>query len=410
MKEKNPLVPILLIIFVDVLGLGILLPVLPYYASAFSATPFEIGLLMAAFPAAMLVGAPVLGRWSDRFGRKPLLIASLFGTLAGYLLLAVANSLPLMMISRLIDGFTGGNIPIAQAYIADVTDEQQRAQAYGLVGATYGMGYIFGPALGGLSAWVGRQIGLGYALPALLAALFALISIVLTARRLPDSRTISRDAAAASQMRVPFAESVRRAFSFRPLALALLLSFLYTLAVQLFFSQGALFAKVRFEASETQAGLLIAFGGVINAIIQAAVIGRLVAQIGERRTAALGALLLGLGLFGIAAAYAWTWLILATAITCIGFALLIASLTSLITQLARPTERGMALGVSTGMSGLANTIAPIAGGIMFGAIGAGAPMLLGGVLALLCVVLALALPSGERAKVYGEARTAESGR
>jgi DHA1 family tetracycline resistance protein-like MFS transporter len=156
MKWKNPLVPILLIIFVDVLGLGILLPVLPYFASAYSASPFEIGLLMSAFPAAMLIGAPVLGRLSDRYGRRPMLLASLFGTFAGYVLLAVANSLPLMFVSRLIDGFTGGNIPIAQAYIADVVEEKKRAQAYGLIGATFGMGYIFGPALGG-----GRQASAG---------------------------------------------------------------------------------------------------------------------------------------------------------------------------------------------------------------------------------------------------------
>lgn len=392
MKWKNPLIPIMLIIFVDVLGLGILLPVLPYFATAYSATPFEVGLLMSAFPAAMLIGAPVLGRLSDRHGRKPLLIASLFGTFAGYVLLAVANSLPVMFVARLIDGFTGGNIPIAQAYIADVVDEKKRAQAYGMIGATFGMGYIFGPAIGGLAAGLGKQIGIGYALPALVAAFFALVSMVLTYFVLPDSRKLNRDVEAASREHVPFAEAARRVFSARALAMALVVTFLYTLGVQFYYSQGALFSQTRFGYDELQTGLLIAYAGVINAIMQAAIVGRVVGRIGEQRTVTVGSLILAAGLFAVGASPTPFWLFVATTITSVGFALLIASLISLVTQLARPSERGMVLGVSTSVTALANALSPALGGALFGAFGASAPMWLGGVLLLICTGLALGMP------------------
>jgi predicted MFS family arabinose efflux permease len=233
---------------------------------------------------------------------------------------------------------------------------------------------------------------------------------VLTYFLLPDSRALNQETAAASAAQIPFAESVRRAFASRPLAMALLLTFLYTLGVQFFFSQGALFAKVRFGFDEMQTGLLIAYSSVINAVMQAAIIGRVVARIGEQRTVAVGALLLGVGLFGVAAAFSWPWMLAATTVTSVGFALLIASLTSLVTQLAHPSERGMVLGVSTSTTSLANALAPAIGGAMFGALGAGAPMSLGGVLLLVCFAIALGLPSGEASPQRAEAQPAEIGR
>jgi len=171
MKNK-PLASIFLIVFIDLLGFGLILPLLPYYVESFGASDTLIGILVASYAAAQLIGAPLLGRLSDRFGRRPILLLSLFGTLVSFLLLGFAQSLWLLFVARIADGITGGNISVAQAYIADVTNQKNRAKGLGLIGAAFGLGFIFGPATGGfLSQW-------GYAVPAfaacdLLAALYA---------------------------------------------------------------------------------------------------------------------------------------------------------------------------------------------------------------------------------------------
>ncbi len=154
MKNK-PLFAIFLIVFLDLLGFGLILPLLPYYAETFNASDTMIGLLVASNAAAQLIGAPLLGRFSDRWGRRPILIISLIGTGLSFVLLGIANSLLVLFISRILDGLTGANISVAQAYITDVTDESNRAKGLGLVGAAFGLGFILGPATGGLLSQFG---------------------------------------------------------------------------------------------------------------------------------------------------------------------------------------------------------------------------------------------------------------
>lgn len=170
--QKSRLTILFIIVFIDLLGFSLILPLLPFYAETFGATPFQIGLLVASYAAAQLIGAPLLGRMSDRFGRKPVLVISLVGTFVGFLLLGFANSLWMLFASRLLDGFTGGNISVAQAYITDITDESNRAKGLGMLGAAFGLGFIIGPAAGGLLSVY------GFAVPAFLAAGLSLISIL----------------------------------------------------------------------------------------------------------------------------------------------------------------------------------------------------------------------------------------
>ena len=141
-------------VFIDLLGFGLILPLLPYYAETFAASEFTTGLLVASYAAMQLIGAPILGRLSDRFGRRPILLLSVFGTFLGFLLLGFANALWMLFVSRIIDGFTGGNLSVAQAYISDVTDEKNRSKGLGLVGAAFGIGFIIWQVTGGfLSTW-----------------------------------------------------------------------------------------------------------------------------------------------------------------------------------------------------------------------------------------------------------------
>lgn len=172
---------IILVVFIDLLGFSLILPLLPYYAETFKANAFVTGLLVAAYAAAQLVGAPVLGRLSDRFGRRPILLVSIFGTFLGFLLLGFANTLWMLFAARLIDGFTGGNLSIAQAYISDVTDAKNRSKGLGMIGAAFGLGFIIGPVTGGfLSQW-------GYAVPAFVAAGMSLINLAASRQHIADT-------------------------------------------------------------------------------------------------------------------------------------------------------------------------------------------------------------------------------
>lgn len=173
MHRRHHLLSLFAVVFIDLLGFGVILPLLPYYAETFDASNAVVGLLIASYSAAQLVGAPVLGRLSDRFGRRPVLLASIFGTLVGFVMLGLANSLLMLFTSRLLDGLTGGNISVARAYIADITDDENRARGMGVIGAAFGLGFVIGPAVGGM-----LSAGERYALPAFVAAGLAALNLI----------------------------------------------------------------------------------------------------------------------------------------------------------------------------------------------------------------------------------------
>ena len=187
--NKKLLFSIILVVFIDLLGFSLILPLLPYYAETFHAYAFVTGLLVASYAVAQLIGAPLLGRMSDRYGRRPILLASIFGTFLGFVLLGAANALWILFAARLIDGLTGGNLSIAQAYISDVTDAKNRATGLGMIGAAFGLGFIIGPVIGGfLSQW-------GYAVPAFAAAAMSFLNLILIFAWLPESLTTEKRAA-----------------------------------------------------------------------------------------------------------------------------------------------------------------------------------------------------------------------
>ncbi len=211
--KTSRLINIFLVVFVDMLGFGLILPLLPYYAETFGATPIIIGLIVASFAAASLIGAPLMGRLSDRYGRRPILLLSVAGTFIGYLLLGFAQPIgsffaslfapqavnafiiAVLFASRMLDGFTGGNITVAQAYISDVTDEKNRSRGLGVIGSAFGLGFIIGPAVGGLlSRW-------GFSVPAFAAAGFAFLNLISIFFFLPESLTVERREAMSNHQR-----------------------------------------------------------------------------------------------------------------------------------------------------------------------------------------------------------------
>src|SRR5687767_2489675 len=179
---------IILVVFIDLLGFSLIIPLLPYYAQTFNASDTTIGLLLTSYAAAQLIGAPILGRASDRFGRRPILLISIFGTFLGFLLFGFADSLTMLFASRILQGITGGNLSVAQAYITDVTDAKSRNRGLGMIGAAFGLGFIIGPALGGILS------NISYSVPAFTASGLSFINLLLILFWLPESLTMEKRA------------------------------------------------------------------------------------------------------------------------------------------------------------------------------------------------------------------------
>jgi DHA1 family tetracycline resistance protein-like MFS transporter len=374
MKNK-PLTAIFLIVFIDLLGFGLILPLLPFYAEDFGASDTVIGFLVASYAAAQLVGAPFLGRLSDRFGRKPILLLSLFGTMVGFLLLGFAEALWVLFLSRILDGFTGGNISVAQAYIADVTDEKNRAKGMGLIGAAFGLGFIFGPATGGLLSQY------GYAVPAFAAAGMVTLNLLMIIIWLPESLSAEKRIAL-SQTDKPkinlkgLISALKRPFS----GSLLITRFFFGLAFSIFQTIFSLYALRRFNLDARQTGFILTYVGVLSVIVQ----GGLVGKLNERfRDDLLIFLSVGIMAFSLLAwGYAPSVVLLLVIMVPIAFSggVLNTILSSALTKAVKPQEIGGILGLASSIESLTRVIAPSLGGIFLDKLGTWSPGLFSAVM------------------------------
>ena len=240
---SRPLLVIFLTILVNLIGFGIIIPLLPFYAETFGASPLAIGLLFASFSVCQLIASPLLGHWSDRLGRRPILIFSLIGTVVSFVMLALAHSLTLLFVARIVDGLSGGNITTARAYIGDVTTEENRARAFGMLGAAFGLGFIIGPGLGGLFARI------SYTAPIWAAAFITVVATVLAWLWLPE--TVHRVHAVAGS---PW--KALRDLRHRPaLRLLFTIDFLYWGSFAVYQTTFALFGERRFGSTRRTSGI-----------------------------------------------------------------------------------------------------------------------------------------------------------
>jgi DHA1 family tetracycline resistance protein-like MFS transporter len=354
--KRSPLLVIFITVFIDLVGFGIVIPVLPYYAEGtrFGATPREVGLLFASYSVMQLVFAPVLGRLSDKHGRRPILLMSLLGTCLGFLILGFATTLWMLFLGRIIDGISGGNISTAQAYIADVTTTENRAKGMGLIGAAFGLGFVLGPAIGGiLSRW-------GINVPFLFAGGLAFANAILLYFTLPETVTPdhpARVSAASGRGWKQVLEALRQT----RLAFVLTIYFLSIVAFSIMTTVFSLFMMFRLGYDAWHSGWIFAFVGVISAIVQGGLIGRLVKHFGEPLLVVAGALLCSASLF--AAPYVnpmigLIGLLSIGAATSIGNALMAPSLTSLASKSATADEQGGVLGVTQSVASLARAVGP----------------------------------------------------
>ena len=354
--KRSPLLVIFVTVFIDLVGFGIVIPVLPYYAEGtrFGATPREVGLLFASYSVMQLIFSPVLGRFSDKYGRRPILIISLLGTCLGFLILGFATTLLMLFIGRIIDGISGGNISTAQAYIADVTTKENRAKGMGLIGAAFGLGFVFGPAIGGiLSRW-------GINIPFLFAGGLAFANVILLYFTLPE--TVTRDhparvSAASGRGWKQLIDALRQP----QLAFVLAIYFLSIVAFSIMTTVFALFMMFRLGYDPWHSGWIFAFVGIVSALVQGGLIGKLVKRFGEPTLVIAGGLLFTLSLFVspfVTAATGLVGILSIVALSAIGNALAAPSLTSLGSKSASAAEQGSILGVMQSVASLARAVGP----------------------------------------------------
>lgn len=365
--NKKKLFSVILIVFIDLLGFSLILPLLPYYARTFGANGFVTGVLVSSYAAMQLLGAPVLGRLSDRFGRRPVLLLSIFGTFIGFLLLGFATTLWMLFASRLIDGITGGNISVAQAYISDVTDPKDRAKSLGLIGAAFGLGFIIGPVTGGvLSQW-------GYAIPAFVAASLAFINLILVFFWLPESLTPERRSAMPVKQPSVSMSALWVALK-RPFTGSILITrFFFGLAFALFQTIFALYALERFNLTAVQTGYVLTYVGVLSVITQGFMIGRITQRYREDLLIMVSVVVMAFGLLGWALAPSVLFLLIIMAPTAVAGGLLNTVLTSTLTKAVTPDEVGGIIGFSTSIESLTRVIAPTLGGFLLATFGTWAP-------------------------------------
>ncbi|MBI1296512.1 MFS transporter [bacterium] len=359
MSNKRSLAIIFSIIFVNLLGFGIIIPLLPLYASDFNASGLQIGFLFATYSICQIFAAPLLGSLSDRFGRRPILLISLLGTVVSFVMLALAGNLFWLFAARIVDGLSGGNISTARAYISDITEEKNRAKAYGIIGAAFGLGFVFGPALAGV---LGK---FGHATPAWGAALLALGALVFTFFWLPETNRQSVSTRRSPWREIPLQLS-------RPVIGPLLwMDFVYWAAISVYQTTFALFGSTRFDWNISQVGYVLALVGFIGALVQGGAVGPVVRRIGEKQTYLVGLILTVVGLTAAAFAYDWRLFIVAMFPAAVGAALSNPTLVSMISRAGEQEEQGRVQGVSGAMESLGRAVGPIWGNGFLGFFGEG---------------------------------------
>ncbi len=373
-----------LIVFVDLVGFGMIIPLLPFFGEHFDASPAEVGLLMAAYSFTQFLAAPFWGRLSDRIGRRPVLLASLAGAVGAYIWLGFADTLWMLFAARLAAGAMAGNISTAFAYVADITEPSNRAKGMGVIGAAFGLGFIFGPAIGGILAG-SDPLTADYRTPALAAAALSGLALVLTALILKESLS---PAARARHAAIPAAKRwarFRSAIGRPSVALLLAISFLATFVFAGMETTFAMWSRRSFGWGPEQNGYLFAFVGLLSAAIQGGLIGRLAKRFGEGRLVVFGSMALALGMLMIPFSTSLAPLLAAMVIVALGFSLLSPSLNSLISLQVGADMQGGTMGVARSVTTLARVIGPGWAGCLFYFIGKDWPFL-GGTMVMVAVI------------------------
>ena len=329
----------------DLVGFGIVAPLLPLFARRYGASGLTTGLLFASFSAAQFVFSPILGRWSDRIGRKPVLLVSLFGTAAGSFVTAIGGAMWVLFLGRLIDGASGASVSVAQGAVTDLAPPLDRPRLLGMLGAAFGVGFVIGPAIGGLATLGGPHV------PFIVAGVIALANAIVAIRRLPETRGVSTG----DHRSLPTG-------SLRNLAIV---GFLSTVAFGGFEAMFSRFAHDRFRLTEGPVAAVFVVIGLWLVAVQGGLVGRLSAKVSSTRLLTLGLVVLAVGMGLLAAATTWWLLVPALALLATGQAVVMPSITTLVANRAGDARRGEALGRQQSATALARIVGPALAGFLF---------------------------------------------
>lgn len=364
-------------IFLDVLGLGVLIPVLPYYAQQYRTDALTVGLLSAAFSIAQFTASPFLGALSDRVGRRPVILINIFGSSLAYFLFGWANTLWLLMLARVLEGITGGSISTAQAYIADVTPPEDRMKRFGLIGAVFGLGFIIGPAFGGFLSTFGLPM------PAYAAGALCLLAAIFGYFMLPESLPVERR----SQVRLKLTDAnpflkISQALSRDSIRAILIAIFSVNVAFSGLQSNFALFTLKRFQMGPQDNAWIFVYIGCLSIFMQGVVVRRLPKTLHPVKTCITGLSAMSIGFLGISVSQAPWHLYPAIAIMAFGNGIAAPMLTGLISRRVGEQEQGTVLGSSQAILSSTRIVGPLFAGVVFDALGSGAPYWTGAILAV----------------------------
>ena len=351
----------------DLVGFGIVVPILGRYAERFGASGLEVGLLFASFSLAQLVFAPLLGRLSDRIGRKPVIMISLLGTAVGSFVTGAAGALWVLFLGRILDGASGASVAVAQGAVTDLAPPSERPRLLGLLGAAFGVGFVVGPALGGLASLGGEHI------PFFVAGTVALINAIVAWRRLPETRPADVRQAARDAAKSDTQAKVR----LWGLAVA---GFSAIVAFSGFEATFSLLAGDRFRLTEGGVAAIFVGVGVVLVAVQGGLIRPINAKLGTQRSLQVGLVLNSAGLIVLSAAENWTLLIVALALLTVGQGLVTPNLSSLVSGRVPDHRRGEALGFQQGVNAFGRVAGPAIAGVLYDHVSIGSPYLVGGAL------------------------------
>lgn len=385
-KSKTPLLLIFMTVFIDLMGFGLVIPILPTYAQQLHASDFMVGLLIASYSIMQFLFTPFWGRLSDRIGRRPVLLISLAASFAGYLIWGFSTSLIWLFASRIVAGFGNANIAVAQAYIADITTKENRARGMGMVGAAFGLGFVLGPALGCLLV----QNGLGFV--GFVAAGFSLVDLVLTFFLLPEPK--ERGTFGNDRFGLGIDFYIKNVTSAK-LRVSFLIFFISTFAFANMEATLVLLTSKLYNWGPKENGLLFVYIGILIVIVQGGMIRQLTKKYSEKKLITVGSFLVAAGLFLTPVTNSWMVLALAMTLLSIGSGINNPCNQSIISKLAPEETVGGVLGLGQSVSTLGRIFGPIVGCALFEKLGYLSPYIAGGLCMIIVVALSFNLPETE---------------